>query len=182
METFTAARPFVADPDCARRRHETLAELDLDDVDPPIVDVVVGFNTLPHCFTLQCCFGHFVWAPGQDDHNLEPLPREPVGSIRYRIAYVAVSIEDSPRGRDLRDAMARVATLDPGFIQFGSADWFWERWVNSYVLQVEPTAQQCKDEADLEHAEALCTERVRERFFEEIRALVEAQGRTPARG
>jgi hypothetical protein len=175
METFTAARPFAEDPDYARRRHETLAELDLDDVDPPIVDVVVGFDTLPHCFTLQCCFGHFVWAPGQDEHNLEPLPREALAAVTYRIAYVAVCIEDSPRGRALRRSLARLATLDPAYIQFGSAGWFWERWVNSWVLQVEPAVQRLKDQATLEYAEALHTEKVRGLFFDELRALLAAE-------
>ncbi len=73
-------------------------------------------------------------------------------------------------------------SLDAGFVRFGSADWFGERWVNSYVLQVERAAQRDKDQADLEHAEALHTERVRGRFFEELRALLEAERRTPGRG
>lgn len=182
METFTAARPFAEDPDYARRRHETLAELDLDDVDPPIVDVVVGFNALPHCFTLQCCCGHFVWAPGQGEHNLERLPREPVGAVRYRVAYVALCIEDSSRGRALRRSLARLATLDPAFVQFGSADWFWERWVNSWVLQVEPAAHRLRDQATLEYAEALRTEEVRGLFFDGLRALLAAEQRDAGGG
>jgi len=37
----------------------------------------------------------------------------------------------------------------------GSADWFWERWTNSYALQVEPARYMTADEAILQSEEAL---------------------------
>lgn len=65
--------------------------------------------------------------------------------------------------------------IDRAYIQFGSADWFWERWVNSYVLQVEPLSQVGKDEAVLESAEALRVQQTRDLFFEELRDLLSAE-------
>lgn len=100
--------------------------------------------------------------------------------IRYRIAYLAACIEDSPRGHALRDALEAVAALDPSNVQFGSADWFWEQWPNSYVLQVEPAAQRFGDQATLAHAEALHVETLRGTFFDRLRELVAAE--SPVRG
>ncbi len=156
-------------------RQDALAALDLGSIDEPIVDIVARFAALPHCFTLQCCYGHFVCAPEQDPHSLVPIPRGYAGLVRYRIAYIAFCLENSRRGWALRESLARVPAVDPGYVQFGSADWFWERWVNSYALQVEPDAHQLKDEAILEPAEALHTQRVRHLFFRELRALLAAE-------
>jgi hypothetical protein len=175
VETFTEAREFVGHPRFSLDRRDTLATLDPASVDEPIVDIVAGFASLPHCFTLQCCYGHFVCAPGQDPHSLERIPESHVGLVKYRIAYIALCLEDSPQGRSLRRSLERVAAADPEYVQFGSADWFWERWVDSYVLQVEPVAHRFKDAATLEPAEARRTERVRDRFFDEIRALLAAE-------
>ncbi len=111
------------------------------------MDIVAGFAAVPHCFTLQCCYGHFVCAPDQDPQSLDPIPRGCAGSVRYRIAYIGFCLENSQRGRALCESLARVPVIDTGYIQFGSADWFWGRWVNSYALQVEPVAHQLKDEA-----------------------------------
>jgi hypothetical protein len=47
--------------------------------------------------------------------------------------------------------------------------------VNSYALQVEPIAHQLKDEAILEPEEARYTERIRDRFFTELRAVLAAE-------
>jgi hypothetical protein len=92
--------------------------------------------------------------------------------VRYRIAYIAFCLENSQRGLALRDSLSRVTAIDSGYVQFGSADWFWEQWVNSYALQVEPIAQQLKDEAILEIAEALRIQRARDLFFSELRELM----------
>jgi hypothetical protein len=175
LETFAEPREFIENPGYSQDRREALAALDLGCIDKPVVDIIAGFAALPHCFTLQCCYGHFICAPDQNPQSLEPIPRGYAGPVRYRIAYIAFCLENSRRGRILRDALARVPALDQGFIQFGSADWFWENWANSYALQVEPAAHQFKDEAMLEIAEALHIQRVRDRFFGELRALLAAQ-------
>ena len=177
METFTAARPFVENRRYGRDRERALSELDLASIDPPIVDIVSGFAALPHCFTLQCCCGHFVCVPGQDRHTLDPVPPGFSGPVTYRIAYIALCLEDSPRGRALRESLARVPAFDPDRVQFGSADWFRERWPNSYALQVQPYAWRLKDEAILQPAEARRVERTRDLFFEEVRAVLAAESK-----
>ena len=172
METFTQARELVETDGYAKARTEAIAALDLSAVDGPIVDIVEGFAALPHCFTLQCCYGHFICGPEQDSHSLEPISSDSPGPVRYRIAYVAFCLEYSDGGRTLLRSLAKLPSIDPEYIQFGSADWFWERQANSYALQVEPEAHMLKDEAILEVREALHTQGTRDRFFEELRALL----------
>ena len=175
METFTTAREFVEDRGYTRARQRSIAALDLSSIDDPIVDIVGGFASLPHCFTLQCCYGHFLCAPGQDPHNLDPVPPSSSGLATYRIAYIVFCLENSRRGRALRQSLARLPSVDPHYIQFGSSDWFWERWVNSYALQVEPEAHTLKDEAILGAREAMRTQRARDLLFAERRVLLAAE-------
>lgn len=177
METFTEPREFVENPRYAQDRRNVLSALNPNSIDAPILDIVTGFTDLPHCFTLQSCYGHFVRSPGQDPHTPEPIPTGYSGSLRYRIAYMAFCIENSRRGRALREALAQIPRVVPGYVQFGSADWFWERWVNSYTLQVEPVAHQLQDEVILEPAEAIRTQVARDVFFRELRAALAAERR-----
>lgn len=178
METFGPAMEFVEHSGFARDRERALAALDPAAIDPPLRDIVAGFATLPHCFTLQCCCGHFLRDPGQDPHNLEPVPPGFSGPVAYRIAYVALCLENSPRGRGLRLSLARLPAIAPDDIQFGSAAWFRERWPNSCVLQVEPGGQMLKDEAILTAEEARRLQTVRDDFFAELRALLAAETAT----
>lgn len=179
METFTGPREFVEHPRYSADREKTLAALDLGSIDAPIVDIVSGFNALPHCYTMQSCYGHFVCSAGQDSRTLEPIPPGHSGTVRYRIAYVAFCLENSSRGRILRALLARVSGVAPGYIQFGTAEWFWKHClhVNTYVLQVEPAAHHLEDEAVLDITEALRTQRARNLFFAELRAVVAAEQR-----
>ena len=172
METFRKPREFIENTRYVKDRKNTLAALDLSSIDEPIADIVAGFATLPHCFPLQCCYGHFVCAPEQNPHSLEPIPRDYGGIVRYRIGYIAFCIENSGRGRALRDSLSRITAINPDYVQFGSPDWFWEQWLNSYALQVEPVAHQLKDEASLEIAEAIRTQEARNFFFRELRDLM----------
>ncbi len=175
MDTFTEPRELVGHAGYAAERRAALAALaavDRDDLDAPVVDVVEAFNLLPQCFTLQACHGHFLTQPGQDEHSLAAIPGEHDGPVRYRIAYVAFCVEGSERGRSLLARLSDVTAVDPGYVQFGSADWFWEQWVNSYTLQVEPRAHRFEDQAMLTADEARHTERVRDRFFAELRRVL----------
>lgn len=172
LDTFTEPREFVDNPRYSRDRHDTLARLGVTAIDAPIAGVVAGLNKLSHCFTLQCCCGHFVRTAEQDPHTLQPLRPGHAGLVTYRIAYVAVCLEDSLRGQALRRTLAQIPAIDPAYIQFGSADWFWDQWPNSYVLQVEPTAHMLKDQAVLEAAEAYRTQEARDSFFGELKALL----------
>jgi hypothetical protein len=183
VETFTEPRALVRHPGYEADRRAALDGLDLSAVDPPVAEVVEAFLPLPYCFTLQCCHGHFLTAPGQDEHSLEPLPEGYGGSVRYRIAYLAFCVQDSAPGRALLQRLSRVPEIEPAYMQFGSADWFWDQWPNSYTLQVEPVAHRFKDQAVLTAGEAMQTQRARDRFFEELRRLLaeEAARATPAR-
>ena len=175
METFTKARELVENRGFVRDRQKSIAELDLSCIDSPIADIVEGFNALPYCFTLQCCYGHFLCFPEQGPHNFDPIPPGFSGFVTYRIAYIALCLENSSHGQTLRQSLARLPAIDPDFVQFGSADWFWEQWLNSYAFQVEPMAHMLKDEAILGPAEALQTQAARDLFFGEIRTLLAAE-------
>lgn len=175
MKTFTTARDFVKDSGFAHAREKSISALDLAAIDDPITDIVAGFAALPHCFTLQCCYGHFIFDPAQDPHSLEPVPPGFSGQVRYRIAYIGLCLENSSRGRTLRQALEQIAATDPDYIQFGSADWFWQKQVNSYALQVEPKAHMLQDEAVLDAAEARRTQQARENFFGELRELLSVE-------
>jgi len=181
METFRGLREFVENKRYSEDRQDTLAALNLGCVDAPIADIVAGFATIPHCYTLQCCYGHFAYAAEQDPHCLEPIPGDYGGLVRYRIAYIAFCIENSSLGQAFRDSLSRITAIDPSYVQFGSPDWFWEQRVNSYALQVEPIAHQLKDEAILEISEALATQRVRNLFFSELREMLTAEMNAHAR-
>jgi hypothetical protein len=172
VETFTSPREFVDNNRYSQDRKKNIAALDLSSIDEPIADIVSQFIHLPHCFTLQCCYGHFLRHPKQDIHSIDPVPPGYCGTIRYRIAYIALCIDNSARGRSLRHSMEQISDIDPGYVQFGSADWFWERWVNSYALQVEPERYKTYDQISLEHLEALHIQQIRGRFFQELRELL----------
>ena len=116
-----------------------LRNLTNESIDKPIVDLINGFNKLPHRFILQSCYGHFVYNGQTDPHNLDPLPsKDIISSIEYRIAYIAFCIENSLPGRKLFEMLRKIKSFDPENIQSCCAEWFWKRQVNSYVLQVEP--------------------------------------------
>jgi len=175
LETFTESRQFVENPRYSKDRHDTLAALDLRTIDEPIIDIIDGFAILPHCFTLQSCYGHFLWAPEQDTYSPDPIPTKNTGCIRYRLAYIVFCIDNNPAGKAFYNSLAQIPALDPDYVQFGSAEWFWKCYVNSYALQLEPTRYKRKDEALLEHAEALHVQQRRGLFFSKLRDLLEAQ-------
>ena len=172
METFTEARTLVRNDGYAAERQAALEALELSAIDEPIVDIVKAFRLLTHCFTLQCCYGHFLTVPGQDEHSLAPIPDGFSGTVHYRIAYVAFCVDTSDRGRGFLQKLSRVPEIDPAYVQFGSADWFWDQWLNSFTLQVEPAAHRFKDQAVLTTGEAMQTRRARDRFFEELRRVL----------
>lgn len=169
MDTFTEPRAFVFNPRYQKDRSDTIVALDLDCIDEPVVDIVAAFSMLPYCFTLQSCFGHFICTPKQDIHTLDSIPKAFNDPVRYRIAYIALCIENNSHGWNLYNCLSEIQTVDPVYIQFGSADWFWDHFANSYVLQVDPPSHMEKDEATLEPGEGKHVEKVRNRFFNELR-------------
>jgi hypothetical protein len=173
METFIPAKVFASNPHFAVQRRRSLAGLDIGTIDAPIVGLVQDFRQLPYCFTLQSCYGHFLFPGQKSATNVEALPPLPEGTrVEYRIAYIAVCLQDSPSGRALYHDLSDLGSIDEAYIQFGCAEWFWERQINSYVLQVEPERFKAQDRAEFDFQEAQQVEAVRYAFFARLRRLI----------
>ncbi|MFC1669586.1 hypothetical protein ACFL20_04285 [Spirochaetota bacterium] len=173
MRTYTDAKPFTEDPDYNSNREKALRGFDPGIIDEPIADIINGFAGLSYCYTLQSCFGHFVHGEQRDLNNIEPLSGYDENSrISYRIAYLAFCIENSDNGRKLYCDLEKVPRIDPGYIQFGSAGWFWRRCKNTYVLQVEPEKDKNKDKTIVNIQEALHLEKVKLLFFDKLRDIL----------
>lgn len=179
METYTEAKPFVDDPSYETRREKALIELQRlvksNTIDIPIIHIVTGFATLPHCFTLQSCYGHFVHEQQMNPKMVDPLSKyQDIRSVvDYRIAYMAWGIQNNERGRILFNDLRAIIAVEPAYIQFGSAEWFWERCVNSYILQVEPERSKDKDQIDVCVKEGLHLEKIRDQFFYELEKVIQ---------
>lgn len=173
METFTSLKPLVDHPSFHEDRRRSLASLDMNEIDEPIRDIIDAFASMTCCFTLQCCWGHFLTDRSRDPHTLEPLAVFPVaGTVEYRIAYLALCIENSDAGRRLMEDLRRIVSLDPEYIQFGSVWWFWDSQINSYALQVEPIRHVDRDSVILPYDEALHVQGVRDRVFLAAREIL----------
>ena len=174
METFIASKNFVDDPNYGARRERLLRELGAATIDEPLRALIMDFAALPYCFTLQSCCGHFLYRGQTDPGNLGPLPDGRwTGPVEYRIAYIALCIERCDQGAALHRDMRSVAMIDPAYVQFGCAEWFWRRHVNSYILQVEPDRYRDRDAVAVPFHEARRIEKVRNEFFSRIREMVD---------
>ena len=174
METYTELKEFEENPHYEVQKQKTLCALTDDMIDMPIMDLIKGFNKLPYCFTLQSCYGHFVYDGQRDIHNLEPLPvKRTVDKVEYRIAYIALCIENSLLGRNLFESFIGITAIDPEYVQFCCAEWFWKKQVNSYAMQVEPDRFKRKDTAVVDFKEALHIEKIRNEFFVRLYELTE---------
>ena len=186
METFGSARRLKRNPGFERQREAARRVLDLSSIDAPIRDLVRALNRLPHCFTIQSCYGHFLWSACGDPRNLEVLPpADPGGLITYRIAYLAICLDAGSAGRALLRDLESLERMAPGYVQLGGADWFWELQVNSYVLQVEPERFRQMDQAPLAYDEALRVQEARADFFQALGEIVtraHEDGGTPRSG
>lgn len=164
METYTNCRPFIDNPHFKVDRKITLHKLDINLIDFPLIKLVQKMNRLPHLFTLQCCHGHFLKMDGKEISNLELS--ETTKRIKYRLAYIAFCIENSPSGRHIRKKLMKIPlSTDRDNIQFCSAQWFWKQWPNSYAIQVMPKRFKDRDTAQVEFSEAREIAKVRDDFF-----------------
>jgi len=172
LETFIEPKALVENPTYLKQRQKCLSGLRDDMIDAPIIEIINSFNTLSYCFTLQCCYGHFIHSGQKDPKNIDPLPiTNKIAKVEYRIAYVAFCIENSKSGKDLLDGLTNVTVFDPENIQICCAEWFWQRQVNSYALQVEPDRYKSEDKVILDYQEALTIEKIRNEFFVRLREL-----------
>jgi len=173
LETFTELKGLAENPHYQVQKRKIQYDLNDGMIDMPIVDLINGFNKLPYCFTLQSCYGHFVYNDQKDTHNLDPLPaKEIIAKVEYRIAYIAFCIENSASGRGLFETLKKITAINPRNIQFCCAEWFWKRQINSYALQVEPDIFKSKDTAIIDFNEALHIEKIRNTFFIQLYELL----------
>jgi len=173
LETYTELKEFVENPHYQTQKKNILCDLTDDMIDTPIIDLINGFNRLPYCFTLQSCYGHFVYNGQKDSHNLESLQeKNTITKVEYRIAYIAFCIENSSLGRELFEALKEITAIDTENVQFCCAEWFWEKQINSYALQVEPDRFKTKDTAIIDFKKALHIEKIRNTFFVRLYELL----------
>ena len=174
METFTEAKELTENPHYEKQRQKHLLGLTDVIIDKPIIKIINGFNKLAYFFTMQSCYGHFLYNGQNDQHNLNSLPvTKTIAKVEYRIAYIAFCIDNIESGKKLLKALKEITVIDSENIQFCSAEWFWKRQVNSYALQVEPERFKHKDTAMLDYREALHIEKIRNEFFIRLYELLE---------
>lgn len=180
METFCIAKPMIPDSDFEDRRQAAVKEIDLRQIDAPLRLLIERLSALPYCFSLQCCWGHFVHDTQLDRHWIDPLGevREDA-AITYRLAYLAVCLKRDESGIKLFDDLKDLTRIDPEYLQFGSADWFWNRQINSYAVQVMPDRFKDRDTAEVTVEEARHLEQVKQRMFEKLDLLVRERTAEP---
>jgi len=166
-------KEFLRNPQYQKQRQESLSKLDINAIDIPITELIKVFSLLTHCFTLQCCYGHFLYDRQKNPESVDPLPiSKNIGNVEYRIAYLALCIQNNDSGKRLFSDLRKIQEIDPDHIQFGCAEWFWRKQVNSFVLQVEPERFKTKDSAVVPYSEALHIEKVRNKFFDAVRKII----------
>jgi hypothetical protein len=173
LETFIEPKELIENPSFQEQRQKCLAGLSDDMIDGPIVDLINNLNRLSHCYTIQCCYGHFVHNDRPDPLDMGPLPvTDTISKVEYRIAYICFCVENSAEGRGFLKILKGITDIDPDNIQFCSAEWVWERQVNTYALQVEPDRFKRQDTAELDYQEALHVEKIRNEFFSRLRSSI----------
>jgi hypothetical protein len=119
----------------------------------------------PHCFTIQSCDEHVVHGQEPDIKNTARL--EPcagcITHVEYRLACMAFVVRNGGAGQSFLRDLRGMPALEPGNVQFGCAEWFWARQVNSCVVQVEPVGGCDTDSPEVDISVALHLEGVRDR-------------------
>ena len=174
MQAFTEPRAPVPNETFATQRARVLAELDLEGLDCPLRDLVARLAEVPCCFPVESCCGHFVILQGDERRIFDRLPplTDDITSVLYRVAYLALCVDDSPAGRDLLRELRAVPSIAPERVQFGCVDHHWRRQVNTFVLQVVPWPHRVVDDVLLTPEEARDVEDARRWFFIRLDDLV----------
>lgn len=164
METSTAPKPFENYPDFQAAKKFALNSLDVTQIDDPLVSLINDLNKLPYLFTLQCCHGHFLTTDIREISDFDLLST--IDKIEYRLAYIAFCIENSSLGREFAQHLENIPlSVNPSLVHFCSAQWFWDQWVNSYILQIMPQRFIDKDNAVIDCHEANKIKQARDSFF-----------------
>ena len=177
MQTFCSERPLQPDPGFEAAKARALEGMDMAEIDAPIKDIITSLNKHPFCYTLQSCFGHFVSTEHPDDHNLSVVEEsDSSDNPLYRISYLALCIRADPDGKRLLSLLKKMPwEVDRDRIQFGCAKWFWNRCVNSYVLQVQPKDRADVDSLTISAREARLIQSARTRFWEALRTTINTE-------
>ena len=171
MKTYTDYKPFIDNPNFKADRQVALNNLDINLIDSPLITLVEEINRLPYLFTLQCCNGHFLNEDGKEISNLGLS--ETNERVVYKLAYIAFSIENSLSGRNIRQSLMNIPlSIDREKVQFCSAQWFWEQWSNTYVLQVMPKRFKDLDSVRLDYTEAREIKKIRDNFFASLNDFI----------
>ncbi|MEX2720627.1 MAG: hypothetical protein Q6362_004310 [Candidatus Wukongarchaeota archaeon] len=158
METFTGAKPFVNDSYFEKKRGEALIKLE-SEFKSGSIDVPHNRNYERLCYASSLLYySELLWA---------------ISKVEYRIAYMAFCFQNNELGRKLFDDLKAIIEIDLAYIQFGSTEWFWERCLNSYVLQVEPERSKTEDRVYVDMKEALHIEELRNKFFVELKKILQ---------
>ena len=113
METFTDLKDFVDNPYFHDQRQKCLSKLDLESIDTPIVELISGLANLDYCFTLQSCYGHFLYNSQNNPFNTEPLlASNSISSVEYKIAYIALCIENSKQGKVIFQHLRNIPSIE----------------------------------------------------------------------
>ena len=174
MQTFTKAEPLVDDPGYDARRRRSVDELRKllasGSIDEPIQSLIEFLSHVTHCYTLQSCYGHFAGEDGVEYYSMRSVSANASHrrGVQYRIAYIAFCIQKSEEGRKLIEDLRRIPKVDREYIQFGGARWFRNRYVNTYVLQVEPLQYAQEDSIQVTAPEAVRIELARDRFYSRL--------------
>ncbi len=177
METFAGPKRFVNNPEYDKNRFTAVNTLQnliaCGRIDPPLVELLELFARVPHCYTIQSCFGHFVHEREPDEHTLARLApyQGIVHTLHYRIAYIAFVLEKSMNGSVLCRDLRTLASRNPKYIQFGSAGWFWEQSVNTYQIQVALEREKLRDCFWVIYEEALLLENVRDLLIRKLAVI-----------
>ena len=117
MITFTKPKSLVKNPLFEDQKKYTLSAFDLNTIDYPIQKVIAKLNEIPYCFTLQSCYGHFLYGDQTDPFNLVPLPETKfLENIKYRIAYIAMCVTNDKYGRNILTGLKNIEKIDPEYI------------------------------------------------------------------
>ncbi len=174
METFIKSKELVLNPDFNAQRNIVLRNINYNEIDIPIIELIKNISKLDYCFSLQSCYGHFLYRGQNNQYNINPLPiTNGIKSIDYRISYIAICTKDNQEGKILLNHLTKLTLIDPEYIQFGCAEWFWERQINSFVLQVEPKRYIYRDRIIVDYNEARYIEKVRNQFFIKLNEIIE---------
>lgn len=167
METYTAPKPFEDYPEFQRDRQLALDMLDIALIDDPLVGLIKDLNQIPYLFTLQCCHGHFQTTDGEEISDFDASGSiNKLNKLEYRLAYIVFCIENSSSGKFFAQQLQDIPlTVKHGLVQFCSAQWFWDQWLNSYVLQVMVPRFKDKDTCVIDVHEADKIKQARDIFY-----------------